>query len=406
MVCFRKTGGKFLLLLTLLAAAPAGALSLAPPQDANLQGAARHAAEAGRAAQAHDFARAEKEWKQVLAIDPHSAAALNNLGMVYYLDHKYQEAEDALRKALQFNRSLTNARVLLGATLVRLGKMQAAVSELEPALRSHLTDSAEKTARIALYEARFSLEEYEQALQALKPLEHKYPDDVDVLYDLGQVHLQLATHAFGRIAAVAPQSYRVHQVIAEMYARQGRYQAAIREYRKALEQRPDLPGAHYEIGLLYLIYNNNEEGQEAARQEFEEELKLNPFEAKPEYRLGRIFWDRHDPPKAGDHFRRAVQLDPKMVDARLYLARVLQAQGDNAGTRQQLDAIVKLDPDNAFAHYMLAQIYRRAGEPQRVREEMAKFEKAQSRGRELQRKFDKMLETAAEESQQDDQPAK
>ena len=406
MGCIRRAGGKFVLVLVLLAVTPVGVFSLSPSQGANPQDAAKHAAEAGRASQAHDFALAEKEWKQVLALDPHSAAALNNLGMAYYLDHKYREAEDALRKALQFNHSLTNARVLLGATLVRLGKMQAAVGELEPSLRSPLSDSAEKTARIALYEAQFGLEDYEKALQALKPLAHKYPNDVDILYDLGQAHLQLAAHAFGRIATVAPQSYRVHQVIAEMYARQGRYQAAIREYRNALGQRPDLPGAHYEIGLLYLIYQNNETGHKAARQEFEAELKLNPYDARPEYRLGRISWDRHDLPEARHHFLRAVQLDSSMLDARLYLSRVLQAQGDDAGAREQLEAIVKLDPDNASAHYMLAQIYKRAGKPQRATEEMTKFEKAQSRGRELQRKFDKMLQTAAEESQESDQPPK
>jgi tetratricopeptide (TPR) repeat protein len=406
MGCLKKTRGNFVLVLLLLAVASAGAQSLSRSGEVNPQSATTHAAEAGRAAQAHDFARAEKEWKQVLVSDPHSAAALNNLGMVYYLDHKYVEAEESLRKALQFDSSLVNARVLLGATLVRLGKMQEAISELEPALHLSISDSAQKTARIALYEARFYLEDYEQALQAIKPLAQEYPKDEDVLYDLGQVHLQLAAHAFGQIAVVAPQSYRVHQVIAEMYARQARYQDAIREYRKALAQRPDLPGIHYEIGLLYLIYNNNEAGQKAATREFEQELELNPYGPRPEYRLGRIHWDLHNLPEARHHFQRAVQLDPSMVDARLYLSRVLEAQGDFAGARQQLVAVVQLDPNNASAHYMLARFYRRAGEQQRAADEMAKFEKAQSQSRELQRQFDQMLQRAAEEANESDQPAK
>jgi Tfp pilus assembly protein PilF len=92
---------------------------------------AAHSSRASAAAQEHDFAKAEEEWRKVLAFDPHSAQALNNLGMVFYLEHKYPEAEATLKKALRFDPSLLSARVLMEATLGREGKTKEAIVELE-----------------------------------------------------------------------------------------------------------------------------------------------------------------------------------------------------------------------------------------------------------------------------------
>ena len=79
------------------------------------------------------------------------------------LEHKYSEAEAILRGALQSDPSLKSAQVLLGATLGKEGKAQEPIAELEPALKSRLSESAERTARIALHQAFFASKGYTRA---------------------------------------------------------------------------------------------------------------------------------------------------------------------------------------------------------------------------------------------------
>jgi tetratricopeptide (TPR) repeat protein len=368
-------------------------------QDGHQHEVAEHVARAAAATQDRDFERAEDEWKTVVRLDPGSAQAFNNLGLIYYLEHKYPEAQDALGKALKLDPSLVNARILLGACLVRERKPGAAIEELAPTLNSRLTDSAEKTARVALHEAWFARGNYGRALDVLKPVAEKYPRDVDVRYNLGQTYLELAAQEFRQIALIDPQSYRIHQVMAQSLERQGQghYRDAISEYRETLRQKPDLPGIHYQIGLLYRIYGdrNTPATDDAALQEFEAELKINPYDAASEYRMGRIYRKRQDLQNASVHFLRAVELDGSLVNARLALAEVLQQQGNLEQAQRQLVAATRLQPDNPSALYRLAQVYKQQGNEKARAEEMAKFEQAKAKQLEAQqRDAEQHLESA------------
>ena len=364
-------------------------------QDGHQREIAEHVTRAGAATRERDFERAEEEWKKVVGLDPGSAQAFNNLGLIYYLEHKYPEARGALGKALKLDPSLVNTRILLGACLVRERKPEAAIEELAPALNSRLTDSAEKTARVALHEAWFARESYGRALDALKPVAEKYPRDVDVQFNLGQTYLRLAAQAFRQIALIDPQSYRVHQVMAESLARQGRYRDAINEYRETLRQKPDLPGIHYQIGLLYRIYDSTAASDNDALQEFEAELKINPYDAACEYRMGRIYQKRQDVQNASGHFARAVKVDGSLVRARLAFADVLQEQGNLEEAQRQLEVATRLEPNNTSALYRLAQLFKRQGNENAHAEEMAKFEKAKAKQLEAQqREAEQQLESA------------
>jgi len=355
------------------------ARAFCPQQESNRHEITHHVTEANAATREGKLARAEEEWKKVLELDPSSAEAFNNLGMVYYLEHKYPEAERALRSALQLDRSLLGARVLLGASLGRQGKLEPAVTELDQAMKAPLSQSAEKTARVALHEALFAQGNYDRALKVLEPLAKKFPQDVDVLYNMGQTHLQLATQNFQRIAQASPESYRVHQIMAESLAKQGQYREAIGELRSALAQKPDLPGAHYQIGWLYWTNQHDPEGEKAALLEFEAELKINPFDAISEYRLGKIYWKWKDSENAHRHFQRSIDLDGKFTLSRIALARVFESEGKLREAQEQLNVAIDLAPDNAPAHYRLAQLYKQLNNPTAAAEELRKFEAVRNR---------------------------
>jgi len=362
---------------------------------------AQHAAQAHAASRDRNFARAEEEWRKVIAFDPSSAQAFNNLGMVCYLQHKYAEAEESLRKALQLDHSLISAQVLLGAALGRQGRLEDAVVELDSVMKAQLSLSAEKTARVALHEVLFAQGNYDRALTVLEPMAKKYPQDVDVLYNMGQTHLQLATQNFQRILQVSPESYRVHQILAESFTKQGQYREAIKEFRLALAQKPDLPGAHYQVGWLYWTNQHDAEGEKAALAEFEAELNINPFDAVSEYRLGRIYWKWKDLPNAHRHYQRAVDLDAKYVLPRIGLARVLEFQGDLQEAQKQLGLAAKLDPENATVHYRLAQLHKQLNDPTAAAKELQRFEGIRKHQGGAQTQLERLLQQQTEPESED-----
>jgi tetratricopeptide (TPR) repeat protein len=330
------------------------------------------------AGQQRNFPKAEKEWRKLLATDPRSAEAYHNLGIVYYLEHKYAEAEESLKKALDLNGSLSNARVLLGASLSRQGKHRLAVIELQPALKTRLNDSAEKTARMALHESLFAQKDYSGALEALKPLAERYPNDVDLMYYLGQTYLELAQFSFRSINAIDPQCYRVHQIMGEALAKQGRYSDAIREYRLALEQKSDLNGLHFQIGLSLLNNERTAGREDEAIREFEAELKVNPH-APSKYRLAKVYQRRGDLDRASVYLMQAIQLDSSYVAARVALAQILIQQGILPDAEKQLDLAARLEPTNPVVHYRLARLYQTQNRRDAAAEEFQKFKQMSSR---------------------------
>jgi Tfp pilus assembly protein PilF len=93
----------------------------------------------GQACQAlGQVVRAEQHFRQALAIMPNRAAVLNQLGGVLYLQHRYEEAEGAFRKALLYAGGLDSvtARSDLALIYEARGKLREAAGLYEQAVSS------------------------------------------------------------------------------------------------------------------------------------------------------------------------------------------------------------------------------------------------------------------------------
>ncbi|PYV86130.1 MAG: hypothetical protein DMG05_20700 [Acidobacteria bacterium] len=74
----------------------------------------RHAKAAGEAMQRHDYAAAELEYLELVRSMPDVAELRSNLGLSYYLQKKYQPAEEEFQCALKLNPSLYAPNYFLG----------------------------------------------------------------------------------------------------------------------------------------------------------------------------------------------------------------------------------------------------------------------------------------------------
>jgi len=89
----------------------------------------------------------------------------------------------------------------------------------------------------------------------------------------------------------------------------------------------------------------------------EQAISLDPSYAPAWTALGAVQFLGGSRERAGDAFRKAVELAPQSVDARLALANYQWASGDTAAAEQTLLAALSIDARNAGVHRALALLY-------------------------------------------------
>ncbi len=200
------------------------------------------------------------------------------------------------------------------------------------------------------------------ALEFLRMLNREFPADPDVLYLSVHTYSDLSTRAASDLASKAGNSYQAHELNAEALEMQGKWQDAEKEYRWVLEKNPRLPGIHFRIGRLLLsIPNPPPDVAEKAKQEFVEELSIDPNNAGAEYVLGELARQANSYDEAIQHFTKATKLDSSFAAAYLGLGATLISEKNYAAAIAPLEIAVKLQPANPAGHYNLATAYSRAG---------------------------------------------
>ena len=107
--------------------------------------------------------------------------------------------------------------------------------------RQHLeTNSASVSARLLIARAHLIRGEYAQAYDHLRRASQTSRRNVDVLYYLGLAAGRLAESELQRLARVAPDSARVHQIRAETLENEERPQEAATAYEAAIARQPEL----------------------------------------------------------------------------------------------------------------------------------------------------------------------
>jgi len=336
----------------------------------------RLAREAQGALAKEDFEGAIHGYEKLVKLVPGSAEFQAKLGIAYYSFGRPGDAALAFTRALKLKPGLREARNYLGASLAESGRCQEAIPLLLKDTPQISDPQLKRTAEADGLKCAMALEQEEGALDFLRLLKRDFSNDPEVLYLTVHVYSDLSTLASQHLLMAAPASYQVHELYAEVLEMQEKWDEAEAEYRRVLEIDPHLPGIHFRIGRLLLSEPKTPTAKERAKQEFEEELKVNPRNAGAEYVLGEIARQVHDFPEAIEHFTRASQLDPTMADAFIGLGKSLVAVGRIADAIAPLENAVKLQPQNPVAHYQLALAYRRTGHTPEAEKAMAAYRKA------------------------------
>ncbi len=249
--------------------------------------------------------------------------------------------------------------------------------------------------QIKLIEAEYRLGNYEPALHSAKLLHAAEPHNGWALYWLSKSHDALAEECFMRVAALNPDSARVHQMLAEHYSKLSDYPKAKSEFQQAIRRSPESPDLH--LGLGTVLSRSGDLVQ--AEKELKTTLELSPTSAFAHYELGHLYVQENQWVQAIEQLQQVPQDSTDRLNARLDLAKAQSALGQNSDAINDLLSVESLDTDGEV-YYRLASLYRAVGDTTRAHDALLTFK--QHRAASLQTDADEL--SALEKEQETTQP--
>ena len=229
-----------------------------------------------------------------------------------------------------------------------------------------LTPRSSADFRIQVAQALFELGNYQGSLDVLAGLSKADQHSPPAFYWRARCFEKLATSAYLRLYQAEPDSYRVHQLMADLAAARNNDAKAIEEYRAAVALKPSLPNLHYSLG--HLLWK--ELSTDAARTEFEAELALNPRHSGALHDLGETYLMEHKTELALSYLKRALEVNPKDPELHRDLGTGYADLHDYAKAVPEFKIALQADKDGSL-HYKLGRAYQALGRKEEATREFA-----------------------------------
>jgi tetratricopeptide (TPR) repeat protein len=201
----------------------------------------------------------------------------------------------------------------------------------------------------------------EAAVEFLSRAIEADPQFVAAQYALGVVHQNLgnrwkAAAQFRASAQLDPTYAEPYKALGDLYLTAPRrlFEEAIKAYGKAIELRPFYAEAH--VGLGDALAAKGEIDPAVAA--YQKGLEYNPMNAKVHVSLGKIYYSEKGLYyESVTAYKKAIDLDPGYLDARMGLAEVYEDKGLYKEAIDEYRKVVEADAKNSGALYNLALVY-------------------------------------------------
>lgn len=302
---------------------------------------------------------------------PTSAEAHFNLGLALLQQAHFVDAIPEFNRAVVLAPRLRGPHLFLGIAEYRLNNYSPAISALR---KETQIDGKNAQPWMWLGVAQLGAGDAESASASLDEAAHLSPDNVDVLYHRGRAHMLVSKESYEQMYKADPNSWRVHEALAQSFVEADRLDDAVQECQNALNLRASEPGLHEELADIYWKQNQLEKAEAA----LQEELKIDPESLSSRYKLAVVSLERSKPEATISLLSEVLHESPEYRDAHYQKGRAEAQLGHVEDAIVDFKAEVtegqKGDPEAVRqSYYQLAQLYRRAHQPEEAKAALDAF---------------------------------
>jgi arylsulfatase A-like enzyme/Tfp pilus assembly protein PilF len=293
-------------------------------------------------------------------------------------DKRYDQAIARVDEVLSADPEVVEAHMLRGNFLKKSQRPDDAVEAYRRALALDPEHQGALFSLALAYKDQGRLEEARVGFERARALD---PRNGKVLWQLAD--LALRQHQPERAEAIVQDALTrqvdAHRFLlkrAEGLIERQRYDEAEQALLQALEKKPDLPTAHYNLGLVYEARRQPERAIAA----YEAELARSDKAYRAAFNLAKLLQAAGRSVEAVRRFRQAVDAQAGFGTGQLYLAKALLDTGDLAGAEAWARKGLESSPDPRIAplgHFVLADVYNRQGRAADAEREIARARRRQ-----------------------------
>ncbi len=311
---------------------------------------------------------AERDFRQVLTLDPEAGSAYANLGVVYMRRKQWSKALQYLDHAERLMPHEPGVRLNIGLAYFRQNEFLKAIPLFESVVRDQ-PQAVQPRHLLGL--CYFFTERWADAANTLEPLWPQELRQLSYLYVLS-----ISAHRAGRkdlderatlqLTRVGEGSPEFHLFMGKAHLNLEQYDLALADFQAAAEADPKLTFVHFNLGLAYL----KKQDYEHARDEFLKDAAIEPDLALNYDELGDVYSLLQNDNEAEKNYREALRRDPGLVNSYLGLAKVYQREQKYLPALTALDSAEKLAPSRTDTHYLRGQTLIRLGRKQEGQKEL------------------------------------
>jgi predicted Zn-dependent protease len=322
------------------------------------------------------IAEAQADFEKLEKLAPEVAEVHATLAAIYFEQRDYDSSISQIRTAQKLKPGLPKLDSLLGLSLAELGQFSDALPRLEKGFRQTSDPEVRRMCGLQLLRTYTGLHRDADAVETALELNKLYADDPEVLYHTGRIYGNFAYLVMEKLQNKDAGSVWMLQAKGEMNESLKDYDNALAAFKQELAIDPHRPGIHYRRGRVYLTRFDDQhkpEDREAAAQEFNAELEVDPQNGNAVYELGVLAQEDGRYDEAQKRFEEVLAHYPDFEEALVALGGCdLQVSKPNAAVAP-LEHATRLRPDDEVAWYRLARAQHETGKEDAAAKSMIEF---------------------------------
>ncbi|MBE0460926.1 MAG: tetratricopeptide repeat protein [Candidatus Aminicenantes bacterium] len=296
-------------------------------------------------------------YQKAVQMNPNDYLSSYGLGLAYLRLNQPGEAISPLLKCTQANPNFPDAFNKLGFAYETAGEFDKAAIAYQRFVE--INPGPAWTGLNQLGSVYVKLGHYDKAIEAFQKVIVTNPSDLKANYNLAYSYDMTDQHEqavvfYRKLIQLNPNDAQVYfNLLFRVYHKAGDYTNAVAVCQEIIQQFPDNPQNHYNLGITYFKIADYDKALKA----FLQAISLKPDFDIAYYNIGLVYFRQKKFPDAIQAFTKFVELKPDNADAYYNIGAAFLQMKKYEDALAPLQKAVELKPDYDYAHYNLGLVY-------------------------------------------------